>query len=159
MAFRVQDPATNLFWKLDGKNIILAEEGSDFTEDDTGIVGVATAGVRVYSLPRKSAWKMTSDGFITCDDYHYIIADNRQMRPLRSLQKQVWAKVVEGVEPTPVAPEPVPAPVVEPVEDDVPDLVSESEEVEDVPVARSAALIEEALNAQAAATDSDKDTD
>ena len=49
-------------------------------------------------------------------------------------------------DPAPVAvPEPVPepAPVVPEVEDEVPDLVDD----EDVPVARSAALIEEALNA------------
>ena len=48
--------------------------------------------------------------------------------------------------PVPVVPEPVPVPepVVPEIEDEVPDLVSDDE---DVPVARSAALIEEALNA------------
>ena len=53
-------------------------------------------------------------------------------------------------DPAPVVPEPAPEPVPEPapvvpeVEDDeVPDLVDD----EDVPVARSAALIEESLNA------------
>ena len=51
--------------------------------------------------------------------------------------------VPEPVVPEPVAvPEPV-VPEVEEDEEDVPDLVDE----EDVPVARSAALIEEALNA------------
>lgn len=45
-------------------------------------------------------------------------------------------------DPAPVA-VPEPAPVVPEVEDEVPDLVDD----EDVPVARSAALIEEALNA------------
>jgi hypothetical protein len=52
-------------------------------------------------------------------------------------------------DPAPVVPEPVPEPepevpeVEDDEEEDVPDLVDE----EDVPVARSAALIEEALNA------------
>ena len=44
--------------------------------------------------------------------------------------------------PDPVVPEPVPEPVAEPV-------VPEVDDEEDVPVARSAALIEEALNATA----------
>jgi len=46
-------------------------------------------------------------------------------------------------EPAPVVPEPEPV-VPEIEDDDVPDLVDDEE---DVPVARSAALIEEALNA------------
>lgn len=149
MAFRIQDPATQLFWKLDGKNIVLAETGDDFTEDENGIVGVTTLSTRVYSLPRETTWKFTEDSAITCDGYRFIVADDRQMRPLRSLQKQVWTKVggapVPVPEPVPEAPEAAEEP--EPVAE-VPE-VAEPEE-EDVPVARSAALIEEALNAQAA---------
>jgi hypothetical protein len=147
MAFRIQDPETKLFWKLDGKNIILAETGDDFTEDENGkIVGVATLSSRVYSLPRETTWKFTEDGAITCDGYRFIVADARQMRPLRSLQKQVWTKV--GGVPAPEVPEVEAAPEVPEPAPEVPETEPESEE--DVPVARSAALIEEALNAQAA---------
>jgi hypothetical protein len=45
-------------------------------------------------------------------------------------------------DPAPVVPEPAPEPVPEPAPEPVPEV-----EEEDVPVARSAALIEEALNA------------
>lgn len=152
MAFRIQDPVTQLFLKLDGKNIVLAETGDDFTEDENGIVGVTTLSSRVYSLPRETTWKFTEDGAITCDGYRFIVADARQMRPLRSLQKQIWTKV-GGDAPVPV-PAPVPAPevpeVAEPEPEATPEVPEVAEPEEDVPVARSAALIEEALNAQAA---------
>jgi len=147
MAFRIQDPSTGLFWKLDGKNILLAEVGDEFTENADGIVGVVTLSSRVYSLPRDTEWRFTQEGYITCDDYHYIVADTRQKRPMRSLEKHVWIKM--GGAPTVPEPEPeVPEPEPEP----------EPEE-EDVPVARGAALIEEALNVQAAAAEEDKDNE
>ena len=64
-----------------------------------------------------------------------------------------------GADPAPVVPEPVAEPVAESVAEPVAEPVAESvaepevpevdEDDEDVPVARSAALIEEALNATA----------
>ncbi len=142
MAFRIQDPATGLFWKLDGKNILLAEVGDEFTENADGIIDVVTLSSRVYSLPRDTEWRFTQEGYITRDDYHYIVADTRQKRPMRSLEKHVWTKV--GGDALRAAPTPVAVPEPEP---EVPE--PEPEVEEDVPVTHGAALIEEALNAQA----------
>lgn len=158
MAFRIQDPVSGLFWTISGKRVVLAETGgSDFTEGPDGLVDVFTAGNYVYSLPRPSNWKFTADGFLTSGGSRFISANISQKCPIRSTCPTAWVKV--GAESVAVA-----VPEAEADEEDVPELVDyepvpEAEAVpeEDVPVARSAALIEEALNAKAAAPDTDEE--
>jgi hypothetical protein len=147
MAFRIQDTVSSLFWKVSGERIVLAETGDDFTEGPDGLVNVFTAGNYVYALPRPSEWKFTADGFLTFDGTHFISTDVSEKCPVLSTSPTAWVKV-GGAEPVAV-PEPVPVP--EPV------AVPEVEEEEDVPVSRGAALIEEALNAAAAAPDADEE--
>lgn len=160
MAFRIQDTVSSLFWKVSGERIVLAETGDDFTEGSDGLVNVFTAGNYVYSLPRPSEWKFTADGFLTFDGTHFISTDVSEKCPVLSTSPTTWVKV-GAAEPVAVpepVPEPVavPAPVPEPVA--VPEIVDDiEEEEEDVPVARGAALIEEALNAKAVAPDTDED--
>lgn len=153
MAFRIQDTASTLFWKISGERIVLAETGgSDFTEGPDGLVNVFTAGNYVYALPRPSEWKFTAEGFLTFDRTHFIRADISEKCPVLSTTPSAWVKVGAA---EPMA---VPEPEVAEPEPEIPELVSESEE-EDVPVARSSALIEEALNAQAACDTDDEDED
>ena len=166
MTFRIQDAVSGLFWKVSGLNISLAEAGDEFTEDANGIVNVFCSGSYLYFMDdRPSSLKFTTDGHLTSDGYIFISASVAEMRPAISLTPTVWTKVglevpepvVEVPEPDVEVPEPVvedPEPVVEEPEVAEPELVSEEE---DVPVARGAALIEEALNAQAAAAEDDKD--
>ena len=164
MAFRIQDPVSGLFWTISGKRVVLAETGgSDFTEGPDGLVNVFTAGNYVYSLPRPSNWKFTADGFLTSGGSRFISANISQKCPIRSTCPTAWVKV--GAESVAVAvPEAEPEEDVPELVDDepvpeaeaVPEAVPEAEE-EDVPVARSAALIEEALNAKAAAPDTDEE--
>ena len=113
-------------------------------------------------------YDIKSDGTILnpFDGGHFVGFENGIVRIVKDGAVK-WVIVKDGEaapEPEPVveaapepvveaAPEPVveaaPEPVVEePEVDDAPDLVTDDEE--DVPVARSAALIEEALNAKAA---------
>jgi hypothetical protein len=165
MAFRIQDPASGLFWTISGKRILLTEtSGSDFTEGPDGLVDVFTAGNYVYSLPRPANWKFTADGFLTSGGSRFISANISQKCPIRSTCPTAWVKV-GGAEPV-AAPAPVEAePEVQVVDEEAePEVQVVDEEAEpevqvvdeeDVPVARSAALIEEALNAKAAAPDTD----
>jgi hypothetical protein len=142
MAFRIQDPVSGLFWKIDGTKIVLAGDGSEFAETAEGLVNVFLAGSYLYFIDRPISWKFTIDGFIQSGDF-FIAPDLAHGAPVVSRFSTVWTKVTETQEPEPVAvPEPEPEAV---------------EEEEDVPVARSAALIEEALNAKAAAPDTDED--
>ena len=164
MAFRIQDPASGLFWTISGKRILLTEtSGSDFTEGPDGLVDVFTAGNYVYSLPRPANWKFTADGFLTSGGSRFISANISQKCPIRSTCPTAWVKVggVEPVaeaeaEPEPVVPVAEAEPEAEPEadEEDVPELVDDEE---DVPVTRGSALIEEALNANAAAPDTDEE--
>jgi hypothetical protein len=145
MAFRIQDPISGLFWKVSGERIVLAETADEFTEGPDGLVNVFTAGNYVYSLPRPSEWKFTAEGFLTFDGCHFIGVDDHQKCPVLSTTPSAWVKVGESVAEAEA----------EEVEEPEPEAVAvpepEPEAEEDVPVARSAALIEEALNAQAAA--------
>jgi hypothetical protein len=165
MAFRIQDPVSGLFWTISGKRVVLTEtNGSDFTEGPDGLVDVFTAGNYVYSLPRPANWKFTADGFLTSGGSRFISANISQKCPIRSTCPIAWVKV-GGAEPV-AAPAPVEAePEVQVVDEEAePEVQVVDEEAEpevqvvdeeDVPVARSAALIEEALNAKAAAPDTD----
>lgn len=159
MAFRIQDPVSGLFWTISGKRVMLTETGgSDFTEGPDGLVDVFTAGNYVYSLPRPSNWKFTADGFLTSGGSRFISANISQKCPIRSTCPTAWVKVGESVAEAVPEAEEEDVPEAE-EEEDVPELVDDEEvpEVEDVPVARSAALIEEALNAKAAAPDTDEE--
>jgi len=157
MAFRIQDPVSGLFWTISGKRVVLTEtNGSDFTEGPDGLVDVFTAGNYVYSLPRPANWKFTADGFLTSGGSRFISANISQKCPIRSTCPIAWVKV-DGAEPV-AAPAPVEAEPEVPVVEEEPEAEAEPEaDEEDVPVARSAALIEEALNAKAAAPDTDEE--
>ena len=163
MAFRIQDPVSGLFWTISGKRVVLTEtSGSDFTEGPDGLVDVFTAGNYVYSLPRPANWKFTADGFLTSGGSRFISANISQKCPIRSTCPIAWVKV-GGAEPVVPAVEEEAEPEVQVVDEEaepevpeVPAVEAEADE-EDVPVARSAALIEEALNAKAAAPDTDEE--
>lgn len=147
MAFRIQDPVSGLFWKIDGMKIVLADDGSEFAETAEGLVNVFLAGSYLYFIDRPISWKFTIDGFIQSGDF-FIAPDLAHGAPVVSRFSTVWTKVAETQEPEPVAVAEVAAPEPEP---------EAVEEEEDVPVARSAALIEEALNAKAATPDTDEE--
>lgn len=156
MAFRVQDPVSGLFWEVDGGyRIRLAEKGSVYTHDDSSaIVNTETgmplriAGNKVIEGDWPVKWRIV-DGTISMDDEHIIQYDECSSSLRVASTPFSWVLVPAGAEPVAVVPEPVAEPVAEPESEDeeVPELVTDDE---DVPVARSAALIEEALNAQAA---------
>ena len=170
MAFRVQDPVSGLFWEVDGGyRIRLAEKGSVYIHDDSSaIVNTETgmplriAGNKVIEGDWPVKWRIV-DGTISMDDEHIIQYDECSSSLRVASTPASWVLVPVGAEPVAVVPEPVavvPEPVAEPESEDeeVPELVTDDEE--DVPVARGAALIEEALNAQAAAAaDEDKDSE
>lgn len=155
MAFRIQDPVTSLFWEVDdGYRIRLGEKGSVYThEEDSSIVNVDTgmplrvAGNKIVEGDWASYWSIV-DGVISNDDGHIAQYDETSSTIRVADAPASWVLVPVAA---PVAvPEPVAAP--EPVA--IPEVEEEVEpevEEEDVPVARSSALIEEALNAQAAA--------
>ena len=150
MAFRVQDPVSGLFWEVDGGyRIRLAEKGSVYIHDDSlAIVNTETgmplriAGNKVIEGDWPVKWRIV-DGTISMDDEHIIQYDECSSSLRVASTPASWVLVPAGAEP-------VAEPVAEPESEDeeVPELVTDDEE--DVPVARSAALIEEALNAQAA---------
>ena len=173
MAFRVQDPVSGLFWEVDGGyRIRLAEKGSVYTHcDSLAIVNTETgmplriAGNKVVEGDWPVKWRIV-DGTISMDDEHIIQYDESSECLRVASTPASWVLVPAGAEPVAVVPEPVaepvavvPEPVAEPESEDeeVPALVTDDEEDDDVPVARGAALIEEALNAQAAAADEDKE--
>jgi hypothetical protein len=133
MAFRIQDPTSGLFWKVSDERIVLAETADEFTEGPDGLVNVFTAGNYVYSLPRPSEWKFTTEGFLTFDGCHFISANAEQKCPVLSTTPSAWVKVgdvPQVPEPTPEAeevPEPEPAPEVPEPEPEVAPEVSEPE--------------------------------
>jgi hypothetical protein len=166
MAFRIQDPVTSLFWEVDaGYRIRLCEKGSVYThEEDGSIVNVDTgmplrvAGNKIVEGDWASYWSIV-DGVISIDDVHIAQYDETSSSIRVADAPASWVLIPTGAPvaaPEPVVvPEPVAVPEPEPEveEEDVAVSEPEVEEDEDVPVARSAALIEEALNAQAAAAD------
>ena len=167
MAFRVQDPASGLFWEVDdGYRIRLTEKGSLYIHDDSSaIVNTETgmplriAGNKVVEGDWPVKWRIV-DGTISMDDEHIIQYDESSECLRVASTPASWVLVPAGTDS--VVAEPVAEPVTEPEaesetesDEEVPALVTDDEE--DVPVARGAALIEEALNAQAAAADEDKE--
>ena len=170
MAFRIQHPDSGLFWnstKAPG-SIVLADAAEATVyevEQPNHIRNVATGMcLRHYSYVMREdphggpeydfEYDIKSDGTILnpFDGGHFVGFENSVVRIVKDGAVK-WVIVKDGeAAPEPVvveaAPEPEPAVVVEePEVDDVPDFVTDDEE--DVPVARSAALIEEALNAKA----------
>jgi hypothetical protein len=174
MAFRVQDPVSGLFWEVDaGHRIRLTEKGSlyiyntdgSIVNSDTGMP-LRIAGNKVIEGDWPVKWQIV-DGVISVDDEHIIQYDECSETLRVASTPASWVQVPAGASaaPEPVAvpePEPVAVPEPEPVAVPEPEAESESasesepepepedDDEEDVPVARSAALIEEALNAQAA---------
>jgi len=146
MAFRVQDPVSSLFWEVDtGYRIRLGEKGSVYTHNSDGSIVNVETGMTLRLVGNKvvegdwAAFWTIADGVISMDIEHIIQYDETSSTlRVASTPAVPWIIVPEGSE---AAPEPE---VAEPEPE-----VAEPEE-EDVPVARSAALIEEALNAQAA---------
>jgi hypothetical protein len=171
MAFRIQDPSSKLFWEVDGGNRIrLGDKGSVYTHDSaTGFIVNVDTGMNV-NIPGKvvmeggwpTVW-VIEDGVISVDAEHIIRHDEDLLYLRVTSDPASWVLVPVAAPvavPEPVAapvavPEPVAAPVAVPEaepesEEDTSIVEPEVEEDEDVPVARAAALIEEALNAQAA---------
>ena len=153
MAFRVQDPVSSLFWEVDtGYRIRLGEKGSVYTHRSDGSIANVETGMTLRLVGNKVVegdWAVfwtIADGVISMDIEHIIQYDETSSTlRVASTPAVPWIIVPEGSE---AAPEPeVAEPEPEVAEPEVE--VVEPEE-EDVPVARSAALIEEALNAQAA---------
>jgi len=153
MAFRVQDPVSSLFWEVDtGYRIRLGEKGSVYTHNSDGSIVNVETGMTLRLVGNKvvegdwAAFWTIADGVISMDIEHIIQYDETSSTlRVASTPAVPWIIVPEGSEaaPEPEVAEPEPE-VAEPEPE-----VAEPEE-EDVPVARSAALIEEALNAQAA---------
>jgi hypothetical protein len=156
MAFRIQDPASKLFWEVDGGDRIrLGDKGSVYTHDSaTGFIVNVDTGMNINipgNVVMEGGWPTVwtiEDGVISVDADHIIRYDEDMLYLRATSDPASWVLVPVGA---PVAaPEPVAAPVAAPEPEAEPETAPEPEE-EDVPVARSAALIEEALNAQAAA--------
>ena len=153
MAFRIRDPASKLFWEVDGGDRIrLGDKGSVYTHNSaTGFIVNVDTGMNINipgNVVMEGGWPTVwtiEDGVISVDADHVIRYDEDMLYLRATSDPASWVLVPVGA---PVAaPEPVAAPVAVPE----PEAEPEAEPEEDVPVARSAALIEEALNAQAAA--------
>ena len=141
MAFRIQDPVSSLFWEVDeGLRIRLGDKGSVYTHladgsitnVDTGRL-IRTAGNKIVESDWGTAWKI-EDGVISMDTEHIIQYDETSSSLRVATSPASWILVTA---------------------DGAPVAVPEVEEEEDVPVARGAALIEEALNSQAAYVESE----
>jgi hypothetical protein len=146
MAFRIQDPSSKLFWEVDGGDRVrLGDKGSVYTHDSaTGFIVNADTGMNINipgNVVMEGGWPTVwtiEDGVISIDADHIIQYDEDTLSLRVSSVPASWVLIPDGAPTaTPEEPEAVPE---EP----------EAESEEDVPVARSAALIEEALNAQAA---------
>lgn len=164
MAFRIRHTQTGLFWSsgVDQK-IRLSSEASKYAfvdsilkNADTGLNVMHAACVVHESTTHPTAWNL-SEGVLSSDSM-YATWDSSFEVMRASATPEVWEILYDAaVEvPKPIAdPVPVPEPAPEAAaeaeavsdSESVPDLVTDDE---DVPVARSAALIEEALNAAAA---------
>lgn len=160
MAFRVQDPISSLFWEVDdGYRIRLGEKGSVYTQNaDGSITNVDTgmplrlAGNKLVEGDWSVSWTI-ADGVISMDSEHIVQFDECSSSLRVAPSSASWVIVPVGA--IAAAPEPEPEPEAAPEPVTVPEPEPESEE--DVPVARSAALIEEALNAQAAESEPDEE--
>lgn len=156
MAFRVQDPVSSLFWEVDaGHRIRLGEKGSVYIHNADGSITNVDTGMPLRLSGNKLVegdWSVSwtiADGVISMDAEHIVQYDECSSSLRVASSPASWVIIPIGsAAPAPV-PEPEPVAVAEPE----PEPESEPESEEDVPVARSAALIEEALNAQAADDD------
>jgi len=148
MAFRVQDPVSSLFWEVDsGYRIRLGEKGSVYTHNSDGSIVNVETGMTLRLVGNKvvegdwAAFWTIADGVISMDIEHIIQYDETSSTlRVASTPAAPWIIIPEGSVPEPEVAEPEPED-----EEDEPE-----EDDDDVPVARSSALIEEALNAQAA---------
>lgn len=165
MAFRIQDPVSGLFWEVDdGYRLRLREKGTIYVQNSDGSLQnpasglfVSYAGNQIVEDPAAKPWVFTPGGGVLADSVYYVCYSEADEGLGISGESAPWVRVGGGVA-TPPAPTPVAAPVVEEPEPEAEAEEPEPESEEDVPVARSAALIEEALNAQAAAAaEDDKD--
>lgn len=151
MAFRIQDPVTGLFWKMtdEGTRIKLKPDGDVYVQTDDGALQNQATGL--YIVPActplnearsPQAWTVAADGSLITGDALYAVFSEPWESVVVGRGPRPWVLVPLVAAPAPVEPEPEP----------------ESED-EDVPVTRGSALIEEALNVQAAddAPDDDKD--
>lgn len=158
MAFRIQHPDSGLFWnstKTAGSIVLVdAAEATVYeVEQPNHIRNVATGlCLRHYSYIMREdphggpeydfEYDIESDGTILnpFDGGHFVGFENGVVRIVKDGVVK-WVIVKDG--------EPVPVPVPEPVVESAPEPeVEEVESEEDVPVQRSAALIEEALNSK-----------
>ena len=158
MAFRIQHPDSGLFWnstKTAGSIVLVdAAEATVYeVEQPNHIRNVATGlCLRHYSYVMREdphggpeydfEYDIESDGTILnpFDGGHFVGFENGVVRIVKDGVVK-WVIVKDG--------EPVPVPVPEPVVESAPEPeVEEVESEEDVPVQRSAALIEEALNSK-----------
>jgi hypothetical protein len=174
MAFRIQDPSSKLFWEVDGGyRIRLGANGSVYTHDSaTGFIVNVDTGMNINipgNIVMEGDWPAMwtiENGIISMDSEHIIRYDEDMLSLRVTSESASWVLIPEG---GPVAaPEPVEedeaVPALTEEDEVVPESVEEDEAVaelteedEDVPVARYAALIEEALNAKAASPDTDED--
>ena len=171
MSFRIQHPDSGLFWnstKAPGSIVLAAAAEATVyeVEQPNHIRNVATGlCLRHYSyIMREDAhggpeydfeYDIESDGTILnpFDGGHFVGFENGVVRIVKDGAVK-WVIVKDG------EPAPAPVPVVEaaPVAEPEPE-VEEVESEEDVPVQRSAALIEEALNAEAEAEEEAEEED
>jgi hypothetical protein len=167
MAFIIRHISTDRFWVSGAdQKIRLGSGATKYTVIDgvlknaeSGMNVMHAAGVVHESSAHPTNWLM-SDGFISTDGIHAFWDSGREMI-MAGASPEKWMVIYDDTPAEPVAAveEPVAA-VEEPVAaveesdgESVPDLVSD----EDVPVARSAALIEEALNASLVVEDEVED--
>lgn len=154
MAFTIRHSQTGLFWSsgVDQK-IRLSSEASKYEfidgilkNADTGLNVMHAACVVHESTTHPTVW--TLNGGVLSADSMYASWDSSFEVMRASATPEVWDIVYDiAVEAPKPAADPLPEPEPESDSESVPDLVTDDE---DVPVTRSAALIEEALNAAAA---------
>jgi hypothetical protein len=137
MSFKIQQPATGLYWTVDTENnVCLGSESSLYEKDDSGHIRNMNTGLYIrhnYWVLKESEldgpeydfeWTIEDSGRISTkfDGGYYVAPDGNTLKIIKDGFIPTW-KVIPEVDV--------------PVE-------------EDVPVSRASALIEEALNAKAA---------
>jgi len=160
MAFAIRHTSSDRFWASGADHKIrLGADATKYTVVD-GVLKNAVTGLNVMhaacvvqeSSTHPTNW-LISDGLISADGlYAFWDAGREMIRAGDSPEK--WVVIYDGAAPVAAVEEPV-AVVEEPVAV-VEEPVAAVEEPDDVPVARGAALIEEALNASLVAEDEDE---
>jgi hypothetical protein len=160
MAFIIRHISTDRFWVSGAdQKIRLGSGATKYTVIDgvlknaeSGMNVMHAAGVVHESSAHPTNWLM-SDGFISTDGIHAFWDSGREMI-MAGASPEKWMVIYDDTPAEPVAAVEEPVAAVEESDgESVPDLVSD----EDVPVARSAALIEEALNASLVVEDEVED--